>query len=255
MARRGGAQNLIRAISRLPWWGAVLLAGSMYLVLNNAAPDSAEGTLATVVTPAFRLFGIALLLLCIVGFIAGLLRRIHQSNLFARQVSLETVRGLHWRNFEHLIVEAFRRNGYNAQISERGPDGGVDLRLKKSGKVYLVQCKQWRSRQVGVQPIRELAGVVATTGAAGGKFVCSGSYTAEARAFASRAGIELIDGDRLSTIMQFDNGALRAEGPDTFCPRCGGGLVERVARRGPNAGKKFFGCSGYPRCRYTRATA
>lgn len=36
------------------------------------------------------------------------------------------------------------------------------------------------------------------------------------------------------------------------CPRCGGNLVTRTARQGPNAGRSFLGCSGFPKCRYTR---
>lgn len=34
------------------------------------------------------------------------------------------------------------------------------------------------------------------------------------------------------------------------CPRCGGKLVLRVAKKGDNAGKNFYGCSNYPKCRY-----
>lgn len=34
------------------------------------------------------------------------------------------------------------------------------------------------------------------------------------------------------------------------CPRCGGTLVLRTARKGANAGNSFYGCSNYPRCRY-----
>jgi len=35
-----------------------------------------------------------------------------------------------------------------------------------------------------------------------------------------------------------------------LCPRCGSELVLRVAKRGANSGNEFYGCSGYPRCRY-----
>lgn len=35
-----------------------------------------------------------------------------------------------------------------------------------------------------------------------------------------------------------------------ICPICGGELVLRTARRGANAGKQFYGCSGFPKCRY-----
>ena len=38
----------------------------------------------------------------------------------------------------------------------------------------------------------------------------------------------------------------------TVCPKCGSNLVERTARKGPNAGSKFLGCENYPRCRYTK---
>lgn len=38
---------------------------------------------------------------------------------------------------------------------------------------------------------------------------------------------------------------------ENVCPRCGSDLVERVAKRGPQQGTAFFGCSAYPRCRYT----
>ncbi len=36
------------------------------------------------------------------------------------------------------------------------------------------------------------------------------------------------------------------------CPRCGGDLVIRTAKRGANAGNQFYGCSNYPKCRFTQ---
>ena len=36
-----------------------------------------------------------------------------------------------------------------------------------------------------------------------------------------------------------------------ICPRCGGKLVLRTASKGPNAGSKFYGCSNYPKCKFT----
>ncbi|MCR4715765.1 MAG: topoisomerase DNA-binding C4 zinc finger domain-containing protein [Lachnospiraceae bacterium] len=34
------------------------------------------------------------------------------------------------------------------------------------------------------------------------------------------------------------------------CPRCGGQLVLRIAKKGDNAGNHFYGCSYFPKCRY-----
>jgi restriction system protein len=38
----------------------------------------------------------------------------------------------------------------------------------------------------------------------------------------------------------------------TVCPKCGSNLVERIAKKGPNAGSKFLGCESYPKCRFTK---
>lgn len=46
-----------------------------------------------------------------------------------------------------------------------------------------------------------------------------------------------------------------AKETDMLCPDCGKPLMIRKARKGPNAGKEFLGCSGYssyPKCYYTR---
>ena len=38
---------------------------------------------------------------------------------------------------------------------------------------------------------------------------------------------------------------------NTVCPRYGSNLVERTAKKGPNAGSRFLGCEDYPKCRFT----
>ena len=40
------------------------------------------------------------------------------------------------------------------------------------------------------------------------------------------------------------------DGSQKLCPRCGKTMVLRTATRGDNAGRKFYGCSGFPKCRY-----
>lgn len=36
------------------------------------------------------------------------------------------------------------------------------------------------------------------------------------------------------------------------CPQCGAPLVLRTAKKGSNAGNRFYGCSTFPKCRYTK---
>ncbi|MFI3177332.1 MAG: NERD domain-containing protein [Eubacteriales bacterium] len=41
--------------------------------------------------------------------------------------------------------------------------------------------------------------------------------------------------------------------PRKICGRCGSEMVQRVAKRGDNAGNVFWGCASYPKCRYIEA--
>ena len=48
--------------------------------------------------------------------------------------------------------------------------------------------------------------------------------------------------------------APESELPADICPKCGGKLILRTVKSGSNAGKQFYGCENFPRCRYTRKT-
>lgn len=188
-----------------------------------------------------------------------------------------------------LVGEGFRRRGYAVrETGGGGADGGVDLVLRQGGETFLVQCKQWKAFKVGVATVRELYGVMAAQGAAGGFVVTSGRFTREAEAFAAGRNIQLVDGVGLVQLLREgragregqvagssaaagarDSGmagerpdpamspqqAVAASGPvvEPVCPRCARPMVWRVARKGVAAGKEFWGCSAYPAgCRGTR---
>lgn len=120
-----------------------------------------------------------------------------------------------------------------------------------AGDKYLVQCKQWKTRQVGVAIVRELYGVMAAEGAVGGFVVAVGQFTPDAAAFAHGKSIELVDARKLRRMM----GGQQATKPIAQvpgCPVCGRPMLLRTGRKGAMAGIKFWGCSEYPKCRGTR---
>ena len=43
-----------------------------------------------------------------------------------------------------------------------------------------------------------------------------------------------------------------SESDELICPRCGNKLVLRTAKKGQNIGNQFYGCSGYPKCKYIK---
>ena len=151
-------------------------------------------------------------------------------------------------------------------------DEGIDLRLRKDGETYLVQCKQWRAFKVGVPVVRELYGVMAAKGAAGGFVVTSGRFTAEAEAFAEGRNVRLLDGPKLERMLKQARGVVstprtaaapvpsaaggvqkNASPLSPICPKCSQQMKRRQATKGARAGQDFWGCVTYPHCRGTRA--
>lgn len=62
----------------------------------------------------------------------------------------------------------------------------------------------------------------------------------------------IIKGGRLKPSMKTNRehvNHLKKKSNDTACPKCGSKMLLREAKRGANAGNKFWGCSEYPRCR------
>lgn len=260
MARSSILEDLMRASALLPWRAGVALALGTGVLLHVVAAQTqlpthpiAIDALGTAVSRSL-IGGIANLLQYIlpacllVGAAVAFWRRDRARKLYDRvSVNGSSLENMHWRDFERLTAEYFRRRGYNARDNLfAGADGGTDVRLEKDGHHYLVQCKHWRQRQVGVKIVRELAGIIASQGASGGYVVTSGRFTSGARQFAQSMQIELIDGSHLHAQIQ-PRGDQPQPNP-TVCPRCGSNMVIRVAKRGPNAGSQFLGCSTFPRC-------
>lgn len=48
--------------------------------------------------------------------------------------------------------------------------------------------------------------------------------------------------------------ALRSVSSNPMCPKCGSEMVLRTAGKGKNAGKQFWGCSRFPKCRSIKHT-
>jgi restriction system protein len=289
MARRkrsSTADDLLELVAMLPWWAGVLLAVGSYFVLYNIASQpvvapTQPGQMGAIVTQSIwkslAMAGQYLLpFICLLGAVTSAWRRRERKNLVAdvaRSKATDALDGMSWREFEMLVGEGFRLQGYQVvETGGGGADGGIDLVLTKPGKSggekFLVQCKQWRAYKVGVDVVRELYGVMAAKGATGGFVVTSGRFTDEAINFASGRNVTLVDGPKLHALLrQAKVGVDRtpAQKPAVpvdhspapsaqtqACPLCAKPMVRRTAKRGASAGSEFWGCTGYPACRGTR---
>jgi restriction system protein len=257
----------------LPWWLSLSLAAVSYVVLHHYAgvpvpviTDTKQlGSMVTgQMLKTLATFGQILVPMAFgIGAFVSLIKRKKRANLFqsvAKQSGKSALNGITWREFEMLVGEWFRRQGYAVTETGGVADGGVDLILTKAGETYLVQCKQWKAYKVGVTIVRELLGVMVTRGAAGGYLVTSGVFTDEARRFAEESNIALIDGEKLAYLMNETRAAQPAPPADRpttapppqaspACPKCGSAMVLRHATKGAHAGSAFWGCSRFPGCR------
>ena len=94
----------------------------------------------------------------------------------------------------------------------RSADGGIDMVLHREREKFFVQCKQWKAYQVGVSVVRELYGVMAAEGAAGGFVVTSGKFTPSAIDFAAGRNVVLIDGAILFDMIRNARGSQGSRG-------------------------------------------
>jgi len=297
-AKTSPIEDFVALVALMPWWACVALALVSYLVLHGLAqpvvPSNIDPHHLEQLVTRSLITGLAMAgqfvvpIACLFAAGVSATQRHRRGSLLASVTHAkapDALQGMSWQEFELLVGEAFRVQGY--EVSERGgagPDGGVDLVLRKDKEKFLVQCKHWKAFKVGVQVVRELYGVMAAQGAAGGFVVTSGSFTEEAVAFASGRNVRLVDGPKLFGLIQQARAAReqpgqagraaragRAEVPlparpvtpfvgtafaaplAMTCPICSNAMVRRVAKRGDNAGKSFWGCTRYPAgCRGTR---
>lgn len=268
--RKSGFEQWIALFARLPWAVCLALIPIAYFgfaaIVDWPAPQPVHPSQigGTIVAQFIRVAGIfgqyfvpLMLLIAAIMSFAGKRRRtqlLHTSRSVRGSAALME---MGWQDFERLVHAWFEEQRYKVVATPAGPDGGIDLVLKRDGESFLVQCKQWRASRIGVSIVRELYGVMVAQGATGGFVVGIGKFTQSAEEFAAGRNIELIDARRVitksaPTVQTQHDGPTAPEQQTPVCPRCSATRVRRVARKGAHAGQAFYGCSSFPTCRVTK---
>jgi restriction system protein len=122
--------------------------------------------------------------------------------MLQQQAVLDSLCRLSWKQFEDLVGEAYRRQGYAVkEMLGGGTDDGVDLILTRNGETTLVQCKRWRGLAVPDGIARQLYGVLMNRSATAAKLVATSQFTPEAIGFANGRPIELVDAEALLELL------------------------------------------------------
>lgn len=171
---------------------------------------------------------------------------------------LRTLQMLDWFQFEKLMAAVFEALG--GKVTRRGganPDGGIDLVVINGNETIAVQCKHWKKWKIKEPTVREFLGAMTHEGIQRGIVLTLCGYTAEAKRLGEAHNIQILAEDGLLSLLA---SAKVANGPKLWaalmdrrkiCPKCEAEMVERVATKGLGQGDRFWGCSRYPRCRYT----
>lgn len=259
--------GLLEVMATWPWYinvGAGVLGFAALRILAPRWHEGPAGTASELIAAIAAQAPIAWLWLALCAMLAvvswGGARR--RRRLLDTQTGLASLASSGWRDFERLVGEAFRRQGYAVEENGLGgADGGIDLILRRDGRRTLVQCKQWRRQQVGVSVVREMYGLLAHHRADAVLIVSSGDFTRDAQEFVVGKPITLVSGEnllRMIRMVQTRQTPISAAAPEpvstssppssdaSTCRRCSAPLVQRRNRR---TGEVFMGCTRFPACR------
>lgn len=197
---RRSRHGVLDVLLEIPWWAGVAAAVVVYVVFALIVPAVFPGNSFIAGLKQGAPF---IALICLIPAPFAGLRHYRRKKLLDTQADIASIQKLHWKEFEKLVAEVFRRIGYTVMDAGTLSAGvAADLVATAPHEEVLVQCEHRRSVVVGVMTVRELIGVVTAEGATGGALVTSGSFTEDAVAFAADKPLQLIDGDKLEKLVR-----------------------------------------------------
>jgi restriction system protein len=175
---------------------AVLLRSSWWI---SAAIALALGSLAFALLPeAYRVVGAAgALPFLVISAIAGWKQARAPSSARVER-TVEAARAMNWADFANAVEAGYRRDGWEVT---RLDGGAADFAIARAGRTSLVGARRWKVGRTGVEPLRELVAARDAREAQGCTYLAVGEVTENARAFAAKNRIELVEGEALARLL------------------------------------------------------
>lgn len=250
-------------VASWPWPLGILAGIAAFLIIRHgigaylSAGGPVLGPVGQQIGPVMAPLAWIVMFACWAAAGASFMRARRRRTLHDTRTDLDSLTNISWREFEMLVAESYRRQGYEVvENGLGGKDGGIDLILSRAGRRELVQCKQWKRRQVDASTVREMWGLVDHHRADAVHIVSAGGFTVDAARFAQGKLIYLVNGRELIERIRMAQEGIR-RGDETMapatsqapaCPLCSGAMVERRNRR---TGERFLGCARFPHCKGT----
>ena len=186
--------SLFSILLRSSWWISLAVALGVLLLARLLAPEAYFVPAASLALPFI-----------VIGSIAAW-KQLRLPGAARVTATAEAVNAMSWREFSALMEQAFQREGYTVTRL----DGAADFKLVKMGKTTLVCCKRWKAASHGLEPLRELDRRREAEEAHDALYVALAGVTDNARAFAGRHRIRLVEGQELAGLLRLPRRAKAA---------------------------------------------
>lgn len=182
-------RSLFAILTDLPWWFSVLVAALVYSLGALFNPLIAAAA-------ALPFVGVA----CYIGYL-----RMKRGPTADFAVMVKALRACEPEEMRAMLAEAFTRQRYEVRD---GKDG--DLELQRNGYVTLVRFRRWRAQSTQPGAISELVAAMKARKADHAMYITAGAVPESTQEAAQSAGIALLDGVALSSLVVRTRGARKA---------------------------------------------
>ena len=186
--------SLFSILLRSSWWISFAVALGVLVLARLIAPEAYFVPAASLALPFL-----------VIGAIAAW-KQLRLPGRGRVAATVEAVNAMSWRDFATLVEQAFQREGYTVTRLA----GAADFKLVKMGKTTLVCCKRWKAASHGLEPLRELDRRREAEEAHDALYVALAGVTDNARAFAGKHRIRLVEGQELAGLLRLPRRAKAA---------------------------------------------
>lgn len=151
--------------------------------------------------------------------------------------SINIVDKMTGEEFEEFLELHFKKEGYKTYLTPKTGDYGADLVVKKGREKIVVQAKRW-NQNVGVEAVQQAVASIKYYKAHRAMVITNSSFTENARNLAKANNVTLIDRKDI----------LKLTEKNQSCPLCNSRLQKKEGKYG-----FFYGCTNYPKCKYTKS--
>lgn len=201
-----------------------------------------------IVSPYFMWLFVVLFVVGTVAIVLLLYSEHHKRQRLLKS-GIDEVDKMSGHDFAGYLGEHFRAKGYRVTMPPKSGDYGADIVIERDGVKSVVQVKRSKSK-VGIKAVQEVIGAIRHYNAFNGKVITNNYFTANAQNLADSNTIEMWNRDELIDFLAENNIELKElpKGKDeNLCPMCTSLMQFKKGKYG-----QFWGCSSFPKCRYSR---